>query len=355
MAPLLNRFAVTLFAVLCAAATASAEPGLRLSGDAAIPSDVASQEPGVLQLIPLDAEPWIVTLDSYESTIARVKDLGLVGNLITDRIRICTEKKWSYCDINTTTTATAFLAKDQTTLWSVRHNFDRQLNSFRSKLRRSLDAAGKAKALDAFEPAFLLYDSQGNLLFDTRAEKDFASFELLGNDDLVHIAGSSKATDVVSLKLSRPIDRKPLPVRETYSSIGDATYILGFPMETKLRETQHSAPDSDGRSYRVSIGKVLDPRSSIIGAGGTLTDDDANLMSELFVLTDADGVPGQSGGPIVDTKGNVIGVFSNHCKADGRESPADEYCPLGGFGVTVPWMNKIGPLQRDLMNRPATK
>lgn len=101
------------------------------------------------------------------------------------------------------------------------------------------------------------------------------------------LLGSDKDTDLALLKLQRPENDKPLPFAEfDYSgavSDGDFVMAMGAPW---------------GLNRSVSIGIVSCSRRYLAGQG----------EYTLWYQTDAAILPGNSGGPLVNTSGKVIGV-----------------------------------------------
>lgn len=91
---------------------------------------------------------------------------------------------------------------------------------------------------------------------------------------------TSDDIDLAVLALEQPIDAEPFPIRPNVPKIGESFVVLGYP-----------------------IPQVLE--ASLTASRGIVS----KLVTEdLQILHDASTDPGNSGGPCVDDKGNVIGV-----------------------------------------------
>jgi serine protease Do len=108
---------------------------------------------------------------------------------------------------------------------------------------------------------------------------------------------ADETQDLVLLHLEKPLDRKPLKLRADLPAVGTEIFAIGNP---------HDLGNSVSKGIVSGIrrGKQLkkiakDPMSQII-----LQDD------EQWVQFDAPIQPGNSGGPIVDRSGEVVGVVS---------------------------------------------
>jgi len=101
------------------------------------------------------------------------------------------------------------------------------------------------------------------------------------------VIGTDKDTDVALVQLKMPPDAKPLPFAELGDSTklteGDFVMAMGAPW---------------GLSRSVSIGIISCTRRYLPGAGDY----------SLWLQTDASISPGNSGGPLVNTDGRVIGI-----------------------------------------------
>ncbi len=101
------------------------------------------------------------------------------------------------------------------------------------------------------------------------------------------LVGSDKDTDLALLKLERPADDKPLPFAEFDNSgnVSDGDFVMAM-----------GAPWGLNRS--VSIG-IISCAGRYLAGNGEYT---------LWYQTDAAILPGNSGGPLVNTSGKVIGI-----------------------------------------------
>jgi serine protease Do len=110
------------------------------------------------------------------------------------------------------------------------------------------------------------------------------------------VLGSDKDTDVALLKLDLPPDTGPLPFAELGQSVnleeGDFVMAMGAPW---------------GMSRSVSIGIVSCTRRYLPGAS----------EYSIWLQTDAAISPGNSGGPLVDTEGRVVGLNTRGMSSGG--------------------------------------
>jgi serine protease Do len=91
---------------------------------------------------------------------------------------------------------------------------------------------------------------------------------------------TSDDIDLAVLKLSSPINQKPLPIRSHNARLGETLVVLGYPQPEFFEET-----------LTVSRGVI-----------------NKTVKEGLQLLHDASTDPGNSGGPCIDENGNVIGV-----------------------------------------------
>lgn len=121
-----------------------------------------------------------------------------------------------------------------------------------------------------------------------------------------------------------------LSIEGSNPRMGDATYAMGYPRTAYLQET---VPTNQSVPIAVTVGKVQ-RMNSRTGSDGPWT----------VFGTDAQFTHGDSGGPVVDAKGNVMGVISFIVPdANGNQLPGQGYFVPSSFieqdlaraGVTV--------------------
>lgn len=116
-------------------------------------------------------------------------------------------------------------------------------------------------------------------------------------------AGWRAGCDWAVLRVS--VRALPLTLRSGPPQPGERVWVLGFPTRTTRRPRGY--PDADG-SLRVASGVILH-------------------TDETQIVSDVDGVAGNSGSPVLDERGRVVGVFRDHDHRDG-----DFDLRVGGYG-----------------------
>lgn len=338
----------------CFSSKLQAEAGLFPISNGKVPAALHGASDSIFNIIPLLRNARIVAAADYDAEIKKRSDGGVYEALIIRDIEACRDAKQDHCPIIYRGTATAFLAGNQSTLWSVRHNFDSQIQERLSELPAGASIIEQQKAILETAPGFLLFDEMGKKLFDTREKGDLAKFSFIGNPKLVDYQ-LKQGSDVAILSLSRSIDRQALTISDTVPTAHEQIYIMGFPTKTLQRSEKHDSIDSDGASLRVSIGKNLTATAGLFAVmarkdGDPLSAENISLLDSMFLFLDADGVPGQSGAPLLDGKGRIVGIFSSHCIADGAQSPEDAYCEHGGFGPHINWIEKLQAEYKLVLN-----
>lgn len=283
--------------------------------------------------------------------------------LYGERIKECRKRKESRCAIHFAGFATAFLAEDNRTLWTVRHGFDPVLEERidRANSRnRDLSPEELHRILTAAEPKILLYDRYKNLVFDSRRTSDVARFEFLGDANLMgefalaeFLAASQanpersrrvwseelkqaiagKLTDLAKLNLSRAINAPALSFAKRVPSEGDPLFLLGYPTRSQ-RQAVYSARYYDGHSFHVSPGHASTAYQmfhKIFEAYKERAESESqifHLFEKYFYYHDAPSAEGFSGGPVLNESGEIVTVQSS-----GTEE--------GGFGLQPKWMTVL--------------
>lgn len=111
-----------------------------------------------------------------------------------------------------------------------------------------------------------------------------------------------------------------LPRATTRPVPGDTVWVLGFPTRT-VRSPEGYADAAD--DLRVSVGTVVDPAAV-----------DSDLLRPTDLVLTADGASGNSGSPVVDARGEVVGVVRD---ATHRQGEVDlRVIGYGGVTLAVP-------------------
>lgn len=128
--------------------------------------------------------------------------------------------------------------------------------------------------------------------------------------------------DQVLIQLNKPIARG-LPVAQQPLRDGDAAYIIGAARRTEGR-TAFNVPDADGVSIRIGKGTALGARSLMERQnriGFSSTEATAQAMLREGTAVTADAAPRSSGGPILNARGEVVGVYSSGLPQSGEVFP----------------------------------
>ena len=196
---------------------------------------------------------------------------------------------------------------------------DRQLDLYQFFLNGKVPNAQPTHSIGSG----IVIDSEGYVLTNRHVIEDATSIEVLFAKSKkkysVKIIGTDAKTDLALLKIMANIKLQPLELGNSDGlRIGDPVLAIGNPF---------------GYSHTVTSG-IISAKSRVIGAGPY---DD-------FLQTDALIHPGNSGGPLLDLRGRVVGINT----AVSREG--------AGIGFAIP-INLAKTIIRDLrkfgqVNRP---
>lgn len=128
----------------------------------------------------------------------------------------------------------------------------------------------------------ILISSEGYVLTNYHVVGEAAYLKLRwsdGSEALGEVVRKDKGRDIALIKTS-PTNRLPFKLGEAQLPVGTNVYAIGAPLDRKLQSTVTRGI--------VSARRVVDGYS--------------------YIQSDASVVPGNSGGPLIDAKGNLIGV-----------------------------------------------
>jgi hypothetical protein len=119
----------------------------------------------------------------------------------------------------------------------------------------------------------------------------------------------------------------PVPIASKRPQDGDSIWILGFPFRTKRLTASILGYDDANGNFRVSYGFAV----------GT----DELGTNPPYVITNADIVSGDSGGPLINSQGELVGIVHNSlCKPDGEvDLSVEKFCGLT-MGMSVDAVNR---------------
>lgn len=172
------------------------------------------------------------------------------------------------------------------------------------------------------------------VLTNRHVAEDASSFRIKNDAGLSVTAttlrvSTSDDIDLAVLKLSDPINLRPLPIRSQNVQLGESLVVLGYPV-----------PEFFEESLTVSRGVI-----------------NKTIKEGLQLLHDASTDPGNSGGPCIDENGNVIGVhFAGSTVAKNARNYAVSVTGIESFLTDIPNYSRLteqsvgGPFQ-DVLAR----
>lgn len=207
---------------------------------------------------------------------------------------------------------TGFVAENSNTLWTAAHVLNGPLHS------------GMNLSIE-------LYDVVGKKIFDT-ATSDTATLSLVGVEGYNDQSANEK--DYAKIALNRPLPMRPVDLNSRLPSLGEDLFVVGFPAIDSIKEATASTYTQSIMQSRVTMGKSI--KASQANEQLVATRSPAQVekidkaLSEKMLFIDSDGYFGQSGAPIFNDSGEVVGIFTAIFRS--RESGPGLHIKTRGLG-----------------------
>jgi serine protease Do len=125
---------------------------------------------------------------------------------------------------------------------------------------------------------------------------------------IAEVVRSDPARDVALLRLMAPLAEPApvLPIRTDWPTVGTRVYLVGAPRDPRLQDSVTSGIVSAWRRHFAVIGTHQD-----------------------FIQSDVNAQPGNSGGPLLDENGNIVGMTDIGTEIDGNATGLNYFIPIG--------------------------
>ncbi len=298
------------FAFLCNSPLGSSEEGLYTAKDTRVPGSIEIAGESVLQMVLLGSGQ-VVQQKDYEGYVRSFAGENFTLHLAIEKVKKCKERGLSSCEIPYRSYGSAFLTDDGLNLWTARHVLEPQLGR---------------------ELQFELYNSDGVKVFDTTDRtKDKVSIVYVGQEDLIQKRHNGKyivapdlkklSSDYIKLRLNHSLAIRPLRIASRKAQVNERVYAIGYANMTHRGLNSNS---SIQKRSRVGIGQVSpyvqrQPNENEAQKQNRLALED--FSSHHLLVMDLDGLPGQSGSPVLNQSGEVVGIFcAGNATIQGRTS-----------------------------------
>lgn len=307
--------------------------GVRAKADAGFfrtdeaPAAVEKAALATYRYVALNDPPLSVPKSDYGVLVARYKENEFLKRLVSAELRECREKDLESCPISYKESGTAFVTgTSHDRIVTSSHNLDSDKRRYREflgtpegRLTHIYVGTDEPTLMRNMRLSFQLYDRNGDVVFDTRREGDFANPEVMGFGEMMNWkkgfhanAESDSAVDFTSIKLSRPVGEVSLDLRKDLAGVGEDLFLIGFPVATRGRISQEHAPDSNGMSQYYSRGKVCKVATVLqFMFGPAFVADPARdaQIAQNILYSDTESLPGFMGGPLLDKDGRVAAIL----------------------------------------------
>ncbi len=181
----------------------------------------------------------------------------------------------------------------------------------------------KTNGDDDIGTCFLLGNSH-TLVTARHVIENMRRIEILGNDDKpIHVINISipenDNLDIAILLVSNRAFEGTQPFRYENHKILDEVLCIGYPPIPGFSDIQISDITNINSSVKSSRGRIVSMSSSY-------------LDGQEYILLNARVKGGNSGGPVINSRGYVVGVLVQTSLASGENSKLDEL----GYGIAVP-------------------
>jgi hypothetical protein len=229
------------------------------------------------------------------------------------QLEFCQLKNFEFCPIfDQMGDGSAFMLKTGDSMYTNLHNFF-EIISANGTVDKNPNSETISKRNLHKPLLFGLSNQNGEPIFDSsKANNGTLEFfnpsaYLLTSPVAIMNGGIGRVSDVVKVHLSNA-NFPPLKIAKQQPKVGDSVYLIGYPSQTTNR-TLVGAQDSDGKSLRISVGKVISFSDWKVKSGNNFSPYDEKLLNDHLIFFDSDCEHGNSGGPLVNSDGEVVGIM----------------------------------------------
>ncbi len=221
---------------------------------------------------------------------------------------------------------TAFSMGSHFSVYSAMHNFYDEI-SYKSKKSNARSRLELIQELQREPIVFAMSSYEHQSVINPAKDFGFPQFfnpskYLLRSNLISFVSTIGRVSDIIKIRTEKFLNNFLTQAKLT-PRIGEQVYVMGYPSRTVDRKSV-GAEDSDGESLRVSTGSTVSFEEWERISGTITNSQEKEILVNNFLYTDADCVHGNSGGPALNSEGEVIGIVIGTAK--NPNVPTDQVC-----------------------------